>query len=182
MARFCAVCGDKLGFWSRGKMCPACRAAHAEMMAGGHDDRAQETAAFFRQRLPEIADVEIRERLEKDVIQILGAVTESSAPQEAPLMHTTLQRFQGFQIVEYKGVVVSKVIHDARNAKLMKNVLSRTQVSYEALDCEARKIGANAVVGIDVSVSGIFGMHTDNLGRIMETVTGTAVVVRPLGD
>ncbi len=183
MARFCTVCGNKLSFWDRSKACPVCRGAYADMIADEQSDRARAIAESFRQRLPEITDAEMYELLEKDTTRILGAVTDDVAlPDDEPVMHTTLQAFKGFQIVEYKGIVVSKIIHDSSNAKLMNDVLTDTRVSYDALDRDARRLGANAVIGIDVSFAGISGLQNDNMGKIMETMTGTAVVVRPLAD
>lgn len=183
MARFCTVCGNKLSFWDRSKACPVCRGAYADMIADEQSDRARAIAEEFRRRLPDITDVEMHAQLEKDTKRILGTVSvEAPVPSDEPVMHTTLKGFKGFQIVAYKGIVVSKTIHDSSNAKLMNDVLANNRVSYDALDRDARRLGANAVIGIDVSFSGISGLQNDNLGKIMETMTGTAVVVRPLSD
>ena len=100
---------------------------------------------------------------------------------------TTTQNIEGKEIVEYKGIVFGEVISDINMLKDMKagvrNIFGGRSNTYESELIQARenaikemeeraaKLGANAVVGVDIDYE-VLG--ADN-GMLMVTASGTAV-------
>ena len=103
---------------------------------------------------------------------------------------TTTQNIEGKEIVEYKGIVFGEVISDINMLKDMmagvRNIFGGRSNTYESELIQARenaikemeeraaKLGANAVVGVDIDYE-VLG--ADN-GMLMVTASGTAVVYR----
>lgn len=103
---------------------------------------------------------------------------------------TTTPTIEGKQIVEYKGVVFGEVVAGVNFMKdigaSIRNIFGGRSQSYEGELIDARKnameemsqraarLGANAVVGIDIDYE-VLG--ADN-GMLMVIASGTAVVVR----
>lgn len=101
---------------------------------------------------------------------------------------TTTPSVEGKQIVEYKGIVFGEVITGINFIKDfgagIRNFLGGRSQSYEnelteareqalsELENRAHKIGANAVVGIDMDYE-VLGA---NNGMLMVTASGTAVI------
>lgn len=100
---------------------------------------------------------------------------------------TTTPSFQGRSIVEYKGVVFGEVIAGVnflrdiaasvrnfiggRSSSYEEELISARTKAMEEMAARAAKLGADAVVGIDLDYE-VLG--TDN-GMLMVTASGTAV-------
>ena len=103
---------------------------------------------------------------------------------------TTTPTIEGRQIVEYHGVVFGEVISGINFVKDffagIRNIVGGRSNSYEEelnkartnamkeLEERARRLGANAVVGVDIDYE-VLG--SDN-GMLMVTASGTAVTIR----
>lgn len=103
---------------------------------------------------------------------------------------TTTPTIEGHEIVEYHGVVFGEVIAGINFVKDffagIRNIVGGRSSSYEEeltkartnalheLEERARRLGANAVVGVDLDYEVLGG---DN-GMLMVTASGTAVSVR----
>ena len=103
---------------------------------------------------------------------------------------TTTPTVEGLQIVEYHGVVFGEVISGINFVKDffagIRNIVGGRSNSYEEelnkartnamkeLEERARRLGANAVVGVDIDYE-VLG--SDN-GMLMVTASGTAVTIR----
>lgn len=103
---------------------------------------------------------------------------------------TTTSSIEGKEIVEYKGIVFGEVITGVNIFKDigagLRNIFGGRSQGYENELLQAReeainemrdraaRMGANAVVGVDVDYE-VLG--TDN-GMLMVSVSGTAVVYR----
>jgi len=105
------------------------------------------------------------------------------------MIRSTTPTLQGREITEYKGVVVGEAILGANifkdifgavrdivggRAGAYEEELGRARdIAFQELEQEARMMGANAVVGIDIDyeVIGIKG------GMMMVSVSGTAVTI-----
>ena len=103
---------------------------------------------------------------------------------------TTTPIVEGHQIVEYHGVVFGEVISGINFVKDffagIRNIVGGRSNSYEEelnkartnamkeLEERARRLGANAVVGVDIDYE-VLG--SDN-GMLMVTASGTAVTIR----
>lgn len=106
------------------------------------------------------------------------------------MIRSTTNTLQGREITEYKGVVVGEAILGANifkdifgavrdivggRAGAYEEELGRARdIAFQELESEARAMGANAIVGIDIDyeVIGIKG------GMMMVSVSGTAVSVK----
>lgn len=106
------------------------------------------------------------------------------------MIRSTTPTLQGKEITEYKGVVVGEAILGANifkdifgavrdivggRAGAYEEELGRARdIAFQELEQEARLMGANAVVGIDIDyeVIGIKG------GMMMVSVSGTAVTIK----
>ena len=103
---------------------------------------------------------------------------------------TTTPTVEGRQITEYHGVVFGEVITGINVVKDffagVRNIVGGRSGSYEEelnkartnamreLEDRAQRIGANAVVGVDIDYE-VLGA---NNGMLMVTASGTAVTVR----
>ncbi len=106
------------------------------------------------------------------------------------MLMTTTQVLQGKEIVEYKGMVFGEVVSGVNIFKDMfsgiRDVIGGRSGAYEGEIEEARdkaleemakraeKMGANAVIGIDVD----YEVLGEKNGMLMVSVSGTAVVVK----
>lgn len=103
---------------------------------------------------------------------------------------TTTPTIEGRQIVEYHGVIFGEVISGINFVKDffagIRNIVGGRSNSYEEeltkartnalreLEERAQRLGANAVVGVDIDYE-VLG--NDN-GMLMVTASGTAVTIR----
>lgn len=103
---------------------------------------------------------------------------------------TTTPTVEGYQITEYHGVVFGEVITGINFVKdffaSVRNVVGGRSNSYEdelskaranamrELEQRASRLGANAVVGVDIDYE-VLGA---NNGMLMVTASGTAVSIR----
>lgn len=107
---------------------------------------------------------------------------------------TTTFDFEGYQIVEYKGVVRGIIVRSPTIAQGivggLKNLIGgrigaytemceqARQQAYELLILHAQELGANAIVGLRYDASEVVSK-----GSATEVLCyGTAVVVRPSGQ
>ncbi|MDA1369200.1 MAG: heavy metal-binding domain-containing protein [Proteobacteria bacterium] len=106
------------------------------------------------------------------------------------MIRSTTPTLQGREIVEYCGIVVGEAILGANifkdifgavrdivggRAGAYEEELGRARdIAFQEMDEEARALGANAIVGIDIDyeVIGIKG------GMMMVSASGTAVKIR----
>lgn len=104
------------------------------------------------------------------------------------MISVTTPTLENGVIVEYKGIVTGEVITGVNFVKdigaSFRNVFGGRSAGYEEeleearisamkeMEARAAKMGANAVVGVDVDYE-TFG----NAGMLMVSVSGTAVVV-----
>lgn len=106
------------------------------------------------------------------------------------MIRSTTNTLQGREITDYKGVVVGEAILGANifkdifgavrdivggRAGAYEEELGRARdIAFQELEQEARMMGANAIVGIDIDyeVIGIKG------GMMMVSVSGTAVTIK----
>ena len=102
---------------------------------------------------------------------------------------TTTPSIEGKTIREYRGIVTGEAILGAnifrdlmatirdivggRSAAYEKELGEARRVAFEELQAEAQRIGANAVVGIDLD----YEVVGQNGSMLMVSVSGTAVVV-----
>lgn len=101
---------------------------------------------------------------------------------------TTTPSVEGKQIVEYKGIVAGEAIMGAnivrdlfasitdivggRSGAYESKLIQARKIALEEMAQNARQLGANAVVGIDLDYEVI------REGMLMVTASGTAVSVR----
>ena len=105
------------------------------------------------------------------------------------MLITTTPSFEGRKIVEYKGIVFGEVVSGVNFIKDfmggLRDIVGGRSGTYENELAEARdkaveemmhrakKMGANAVVGVDVD----YEVLGEKNGMLMVSVSGTAVVV-----
>ena len=105
------------------------------------------------------------------------------------MLITTTPSFEGKKIVEYKGIVFGEVVSGVNFIKDimggLRDIVGGRSGTYENELAEARdkaveemmhraqKMGANAVVGVDVD----YEVLGEKNGMLMVSVSGTAVVV-----
>ena len=103
---------------------------------------------------------------------------------------TTTPTVEGRQIVEYHGVVFGEVITGINFVKDffagIRNIVGGRSNSYKEelnnartnamreLETRAGRLGANAVVGVDID----YEVLGNNNGMLMVTASGTAVTIR----
>ena len=106
------------------------------------------------------------------------------------MLLTTTATIQGREIVEYKGLVFGEVVSGVNIFKDMfsgiRDVIGGRSGAYEGEFGDARdealeemmkraeKMGANAIIGIDVD----YEVLGEKNGMLMVSVSGTAVVVK----
>ena len=94
---------------------------------------------------------------------------------------TTTNSIEGFRIVEYKGIITGISINEEKLSVgfsmskyylAVKNSIGTVkEAAFKELSDNAKKINANAVVGIKVDIESVNGSH------FYVSVTGTAVSV-----
>lgn len=105
------------------------------------------------------------------------------------MLITTTSGFEGKKIVEYKGIVFGEVVSGVNFIKDfmggLRDIVGGRSGTYENELAEARdkaveemmhraqKMGANAVVGVDVD----YEVLGEKNGMLMVSVSGTAVVL-----
>ncbi len=105
---------------------------------------------------------------------------------------STTNTIEGHAIAEYKGVVTGEAILGTnifkdffagirdivggRSGAYEKSLREARQIAIEEMKDEARKLGANAVIGIDLDYENISA--GGNSSMLMVSATGTAVIVR----
>jgi len=92
---------------------------------------------------------------------------------------TTTNTIEGFRIIEYKGIVTGLAINDKSlsvgfkiskyYAKVKESIAAVKEEAFQDLSENAKKLNANAVVGIKVDIE----MSASNYAMV--SVTGTAV-------
>ena len=103
---------------------------------------------------------------------------------------TTTPTVEGRQITEYHGVIFGEVITGINFVKDffagVRNIVGGRSGSYEEelnkartnamreLEDRAQRLGANAVVGVDID----YEVLVTNNGMLMVTASGTAVTIR----
>lgn len=106
------------------------------------------------------------------------------------MIRSTTPTLEGREILEYKGVVVGEAILGANifkdifgavrdivggRAGAYEEELGRARdIAFQELEAEARAMGANAIVGIDIDYE-VIGMKG---GMMMVSVSGTAVSIK----
>ncbi|NKB34574.1 MAG: heavy metal-binding domain-containing protein [Pseudomonadales bacterium] len=106
------------------------------------------------------------------------------------MIRSTTPTLQGREIVEYKGVVVGEAILGANifkdifgavrdivggRAGAYEDELGKARdIAFQEIEYEAKAMGANAVVGIDIDYE-VIGMKG---GMMMVSVSGTAVTIK----
>ena len=106
------------------------------------------------------------------------------------MIMTTTPGIEGKTIRDYHGVVTGEAVLGAnlfkdlfagirdivggRSAAYEKELAHARQVAFDELAAAAQKLGANAVVGIDID----YEVLGQNNGMLMVSVSGTAVTVR----
>ena len=106
------------------------------------------------------------------------------------MLTTTTATIQGKEIVEYKGLVFGEVVAGVNFIKDifsgLRDVFGGRSGTYEAELAEAReeaikemmqraeKLGANAIIGIDID----YEVIGQNNGMLMVSASGTAVIVK----
>lgn len=107
------------------------------------------------------------------------------------MLITTTNSIEGKEIVEYKELVFGEVVAGAnflrdflagltdifggRSRSYESKLTSSRQEAIEEMKENARRLGANAVIGVEVSYTSI---GTGTKSMFMITASGTAVVVR----
>ncbi|WP_323787475.1 YbjQ family protein [Psychroserpens sp.] len=94
---------------------------------------------------------------------------------------TTTNSIEGFKISDYKGIVTGVSIHDGKLSmgfsmskyykSIQDSIDATKEKAFQSLTENAKKLGANAVVGIKVEIE----LTTSNYAMV--SVTGTAVSV-----
>ena len=108
---------------------------------------------------------------------------------DTPLLVTTTPGVEGRRVVEYKGLVGGDAILGAnmfrdmfaglrdlvggRAGSYERTLADARRIAMEEMEEDAKKLGANAVIGIDVDYE-VLG--ADN-GMLMVCVSGTAVKI-----
>jgi len=103
------------------------------------------------------------------------------------MIKTTTHTIQGREITDYLGVVVGEAILGAnifkdifgavrdivggRAGAYEKELGNAREIAFEELEAEARNLGANAVVGIDLD----YEVVGTNGSMLMVSISGTAV-------
>jgi uncharacterized protein YbjQ (UPF0145 family) len=105
---------------------------------------------------------------------------------------STTNRLDGHEILEYKGIVTGEAILGTNIFRDIfagiRDIVGGRSSSYETvlrearetalgeLEDEARKLGANAIVGVDIDYENIATGSSGSM--LMVSASGTAVVIR----
>ena len=104
---------------------------------------------------------------------------------------TTTPTIEGWRIVDYRGVIAGEAILGAnlfkdlfagirdlvggRSGSYEKELRKARDIALHELAEQARELGANAVVGIDID----YEVLGEKNGMLMVSASGTAVVIEP---
>jgi uncharacterized protein YbjQ (UPF0145 family) len=104
---------------------------------------------------------------------------------------TTTPTIEGWRIVDYRGVIAGEAILGAnlfkdlfagirdlvggRSGTYEKELRKARDIALHELAEQARELGANAVVGIDID----YEVLGEKNGMLMVSASGTAVVIEP---
>ncbi len=105
------------------------------------------------------------------------------------MLHSTTPEIQGKPIVRYHGVVTGEAILGAnifkdffagirdivggRSAAYEQELQKARRIAFEEMSDQARDLGANAIVGIDIDYETVGSQG----GMLMVSVSGTAVTL-----
>ncbi len=105
------------------------------------------------------------------------------------MLHSTTPEIQGKPIVRYHGVVTGEAILGAnifkdffagirdivggRSAAYEQELQKARRIAFEEMSDQARELGANAIVGIDIDYETVGSQG----GMLMVSVSGTAVTL-----
>ncbi len=105
------------------------------------------------------------------------------------MLHSTTPEIQGKPIVHYHGVVTGEAILGAnifkdffagirdivggRSAAYEQELQKARRIAFEEMSDQARDLGANAIVGIDIDYETVGSQG----GMLMVSVSGTAVTL-----
>ena len=119
----------------------------------------------------------------------MGAVPiyTKNGREENEMIVTTTPGIEGKKISEYLGVVTGESVMGAnlfrdlfagirdivcgRSAAYEKELRKAREVAFEEIETAARKLGANAIVGVDID----YEVLGEKNGMLMVSVSGTAV-------
>ncbi|MFZ2102507.1 MAG: heavy metal-binding domain-containing protein [Oricola sp.] len=103
---------------------------------------------------------------------------------------STTNTLEGHRIAEYKGIITGEAILGAnifrdffagirdivggRSGAYEKSLREARQIALSEMEEEARRIGANAVIGVDLDYENI---SAGSGSMLMVTASGTAVVI-----
>ena len=87
---------------------------------------------------------------------------------------TTTQTVEGRQIAEYKGIVFGEVVSGVNFVKDENELQEAREKAIDEMCKRAERLGANAVVGVDVDYE-VLGKEN---GMLMVSVSGTAVKLK----
>lgn len=106
------------------------------------------------------------------------------------MLISTTSTLEGVQILEYKGIVTGEAILGAnifrdlfagirdivggRAGSYEKVLRGAREQAMEEMQLQARELGANAVIGVDIDYETVGGQGS----MLMVSISGTAVVVR----
>ncbi len=172
----CTICGSPLGFFDKNKACPKCAEAYKTMTTTENQDIAMTICEQFQEALPNVKDEQIKELLTEGI----NKVQEKFKPEES-LMHTTTNSFEGYAIREYKDIVIIKEIFDSGKTQMLER-MQDARPSFSKLDRQAKRLGANAIVGIKIEYSLVVTDQSGMWCKVMETISGTAVVVEKIHE
>ncbi len=189
----CDICGTSITLDI--DRCPACEEAYVELTEPGSAPQNQEQLNALINRfvriLPKMQEGDLKntitthlDRLREKSIEIGKAeqtiAAASTAPRKLsqPILQSNTERIEGYSIISQLGVVsVSKTItltsNDGRH-----ETDEAVEAELHELSAKADSLSANAVVNIRIGYTGIESMTL--APRVLLTVTGTAVAVKPL--
>ena len=87
---------------------------------------------------------------------------------------TTTQTVEGRQIAEYKGIVFGEVVSGVNFVTYENELQEAREKAIDEMCKRAERLGANAVVGVDVDYE-VLGKEN---GMLMVSVSGTAVKLK----
>ncbi len=103
---------------------------------------------------------------------------------------TTTNTLDGYTVKEYKKVITGEAILGAnifkdifasitniiggRSGAYEKSLQEARQIAMQELEDHAKKLGANAIIGVDVDYESI---GSDGSNMLMVSVSGTAVII-----
>ncbi len=118
-----------------------------------------------------------------------GRAEHAAEQEDARMIVTTTNSIEGRRITAYRGVVVGEAIMGAnfvrdffagitdivggRSGAYESKLQDAREVAFQEIEARAAKLGANAVVGVDID----YEVVGKDGSMLMVSVSGTAVVV-----